>query len=101
LFSGIQEILVILLVILAIFFIPRMLPRKQLLAPAATGPRRLVAKLSGRMRLAIVVSVIWLLIAVAYFEPWHRAINPFLYFGVCPVAIAWGVIWIFTGFRKK
>ena len=91
-FSGIQEILVILLIILAILFVPRMLPRKQPLLPAATGPRRLAAKLTGRIRLAIVVSVIWLLIAVAYFEPWHRPINPFLYFGICPVAIAWGII---------
>lgn len=79
-----------------------MLPRKQPLPPpAATLSRRLAARLTGRMRLAIVGSVIWLLIAVAYFEPWHRPLPPFLYFGVGPVAIAWGIIWIFTGFRKK
>lgn len=98
--SGVQEILVIVLIILAIFFIPRLgSPRKQ-------QPRSTVTGLSawrdipGKHRLAIVASLVWPALAVAYFRPWQGDFLPFLYGGMGPVALGWGIVWIRAGFRK-
>ncbi len=98
--SGIQEILLILLIVLAIVFLPRMTARRQ--PPGANGRtiRRPAPKLSGRLRLAILTSILWLFSAALYLEPWHRGLPAFLCAGVGPVALFWGTLWIVAGFRK-
>jgi hypothetical protein len=99
-FSGLQEILLILLIVLAIVFLPRITGRRQ--PPVATGQarRRTYLKLSGHQRLAILGSIVWLILAAVYFEPWHRDLPPYLYAGAGPVVLFWGVLWIVAGFRK-
>ncbi len=99
--SGIQEILVIVGIILAIVFIPRVTSRNQSRRPHAVQLRNPVARLTGRMRLAIIASLIWLFGAAVYFEPWNTDLQSFLYIGVGPILLGWSVGWVVSGFRKR
>ncbi|MFZ0726762.1 MAG: hypothetical protein WAO07_14885 [Desulfobacterales bacterium] len=100
-FSGLQEILLILLIVLAIFFLPRLAARRR--APVAPDrvTRRPRPRLSGPLRTAILASLVWLFLTAVHFEPWQRNLTPYLYAGAAPVALFWGVLWIVTGFRQR
>ncbi len=94
--SGIQEILVLVVIILAIFFVPRMMARRK-----ETVPVRRAVPLSGKMRLSIAASIFWPAMMAAILKPWHNELISFLYIGIGPIALAWIVFWVFSGFRKK
>ena len=97
-FSGIQEILVLVIIILGILFVPRMLSR-------GNENRRVEARpsiaLTGKMRLAIAASVIWPALVAAFMQPWKQDLIRYLYLGLGPVAVAWIVYWVITGFRRR
>lgn len=97
-FSGIQEILVLVIIILAIFFLPRILSRGQEKQAAVQKP---VVALSGKMRLAIAVSVLWPAAIAAFMKPWQENLIQYLYLGIGPVAIIWIIYWVLTGFKKR
>ena len=97
-FSGIQEILVLVAIILGILFLPRILNRGQEKSPAAP---KAVEVLSGKIRLAIAASVLWPAAIAAFIQPWQDDLFPFLYIGLGPVAVIWIIYWVFTGFRRK
>ena len=100
-FSGIQEILVIIAILLGIFFIPRMTGKYR---SSASGERRPVSvrfQLSGRRRLALLVSLLWSLGAAIYLEPWHAPFKPFLFYGLGPVLLFWGIIWVVAGYSAN
>jgi hypothetical protein len=97
-FSGIQEILVLVIIVLGILFLPRILNRGREIQTVATKP---AVALSGRMRLAIAASVLWPALIAAFMQPWKQDPFPYLYLGVGPVAVVWIVYWVFTGFRKR
>ncbi len=100
-FSGIQEILVLVAIILGILFLPRILNRGQgKTDKTAVAPRREVA-LSGKMRLAIAASVLWPAAMAAFLQPWKEDLFLFLYIGPGPVAVGWIVFWVYTGFLRK
>lgn len=96
--SGIQEILVIVVILLAILFIPRMMSPQRRPEPKPFQPMRKLRNLSVRWRLAIVVSFLWMIGAAVYFRPWKGAADIFLYFGIGPVLIGWCVTWVVAGF---
>ena len=99
--SGFQEILLILIIILAIFFIPRVMARH-------TGPppplrpavRRLRRPMSGRLRLAILVSALWPLAALLYLRPWEGGWVRFAAIGGLPLVLCWGLYWVMAGFQS-
>ena len=97
-FSGIQEILVLIIIILGILFLPRILNRG---GEKPSGQAKPVVVLTGRMRLGIAATALWPLLLAAFMQPWKKEPIPFLYFGLGPVAIAWIVYWVFSGFKKK
>ena len=97
-FSGIQEILVLVAIIVGIIFLPRILNRGQEKKVAATIPK---VVLSGKMRLAIAASVLWPAVMAAYMQPWKHDLFPFLYIGLGPVILGWIVFWVYTGFIRK
>lgn len=97
-FSGIQEILVLVIIILGILFLPRILNRGGEKQSAEAKP---AVVLTGRMRLAIAASVLWPALTAAFMQPWKQDLFPYLYLGLGPVAIVWMVYWIMTGFTKK
>ena len=94
--SGLQEILLIILVIAFILFLPRITGR----GTTKTSNKKLQT-LSGRMRLAILASVIWLILCATYFKPWRGEILAFTLVGLCPIILGWGTLWVVDGFKKK
>jgi len=97
-FSGIQEILVLVAIILGILFLPRILNRGQEKQPVAANP---AVVLSGKMRMAVAASVLWPAAMAAFMQPWKDELFPFLYIGLGPVILGWGIFWIYTGFRRR
>jgi len=97
-FSGIQEILVLVVIILGILFLPRILNRGQEKRPAVPRP---VIVISGKMRLAIAASFLWPAVMAAFMQPWEKDLSRYLYLGVGPVALVWIVYWVLTGFRRN
>ena len=90
-----QEILVLIVVALVIFALPRMMGKRP-------EPVRVVRRpaLTGRMRLAFLLTLFWILGSAAVLEPWQGDIQPFLYAGLAPVAALWGAAWVWFGYRK-
>jgi len=100
-FAGIQEILVLVVIILAIFFLPRILSKQEKKKSSKHLITRNISLISGRMRLAITSSLIWPLFVAGYLEPWKKDVLPFLYIGMGPVICGWSLRWILGGFRKN
>lgn len=55
-----------------------------------------VSGLSGWYRLLIVVSIVWIMLALVYSGSWRL----FVLYGVMPVTLFWGIVWIERGFRE-
>ena len=98
--SGLTEILLILVIVVVLFFLPRMVSRP------ATQVRKvpsqpLLKKISGRWRLAILASVIWLAAMALWLQPWAGNQTLFVGIGAAPVVVGWGVWWVVSGFKQK
>ena len=97
-FSGIQEILLLVIIILGILFLPRILNRGPETRQAVPRPAN---EVSGKMRLAIAASVLWPAVTAAFLKPWEQDLSRYLYLGLGPVALIWIIYWVLNGFRKK
>lgn len=107
-----QEILVVVVIALAIFFLPRLLGRKstsdveQHSIPQQRFQARAVNRVSkisltGRLRLAILITILWILANAAFFKPWGG--HPMLIFilvSLGPVIVFWGGVWVWFGYKK-
>jgi hypothetical protein len=93
-----QEILVMIVVALVLFALPRMIGKRPEPIPIRVASRR--PALTGRMRLAILLTLFWILGAAAVLEPWQGDVLPFLYAGLAPVVVLWGAVWVWFGYRK-
>ena len=93
--SGFHEILLVAAILLAILFVPRMMPRK-----IENRPKQTPLVLSRNKRLAIAASVIFPVAVAAFLQPWREDLYPFLYIGLGPVFLGWLLYWIKAG-RKK
>jgi len=96
--SGITEILLIIAIILGIFILPRLMPRKteQVRQRSEGGP-----PLSGRMRFAILAALLWPVLVAFFLKPWNSHWVAFFYMAVGPVALIWGIYWVVAGFRRE
>lgn len=95
--SGLQEILVIVLLFVLIIFLPRRLAR----GGKDKKPGKIVSALSGRARLGVIVSAVWLLSWTVYFRPWSGETLGFVLIALCPVILGWGALWVADGFKKN
>jgi hypothetical protein len=100
-FSGIHEILVLVIIILAIFFVPRLLAKGDQNKLSRPMPIKSMQILSGRLRLGIFVSILWIFLTAIYIQPWHRDFVLFLSGAMIPVLVGWGAYWVITGFKRK
>lgn len=100
-FSGIQEILVLVGIAAAIFLLPRLGTRSRPPVPVRRLFPSPLTRLSGGMRLAVSASLLWPLGAAVYLEPWQNGPRDFLLAGLLPVAALWGMVWVTAGFRNK
>ena len=92
-----QEILVLIVVALAIFALPRIIGKRPEPEPVRVFNR---PALTGRMRLAILLTLFWILGSAAVLEPWQGDVKPFLSAGLAPAAALWGAAWVWFGYRK-
>ena len=97
-FTGIQEILVLVAIIVGIIFLPRILNRGRAKEPAEAEPAFV---LTGKMRLALGASIVWPAAVAAYMQPWKNDLYTYLYIAVGPVVLVWIIYWVFVGFRNK
>jgi len=93
-----MEILLIVAIILGIFMLPRLMARKQ---DGDLQLRDQGFRFTGRMRFAIMASLLWPAIVTFFLKPWKGDWPLFFYVAVGPVALLWGIYWVFSGFRKK
>jgi hypothetical protein len=92
---GLQEILIIIGVILGLIFIPRIISQRQPERRPSTPIR-----LSGKLRAAVVASIVYLGLTAAYVQPWRGNFLVFLYMGIGPVVLGWLIYWVLIGFKK-
>lgn len=98
--SGLTEILLILLIVVVLFFLPRMVSRPT--SPMRkVAPQPLLKRISGRWRLAILASVIWLVATALWLQPWTGSQTLFVGVGAAPVVVGWGAYWVIAGFKQK
>ena len=97
-FSGIQEILVLVIIVLGILILPRILNRGR---EKDTVEVRTAVVLTGRMRLAIAASAIWPILIAAFVQPWKQGVITYLYLGLGPVVSLWMLYWVYIGFKKR
>ena len=96
--AGIQEILTLILLISCIIFLPRLFGGNR----SFTRKKAKRLSPSGKLRLAIVLSVIFPLVMAVPLRPWHpENRSMFLLGGLLPVILYWAGVWIFQGFKKK
>lgn len=96
-----QEIVVIAAIALAIFFLPRLTGGKAPRLPEKEPPVFLTI-LTGKMRLAILLTLFWIGGLSVFFVPWEKESDAilFLLLALGPVAALWGGFWVWSGFRK-
>ncbi|MFO7568712.1 MAG: hypothetical protein R6W75_02855 [Smithellaceae bacterium] len=97
-----QEILVVAAIAAAIFFLPRWLGRKPEAAPGRVIIRRrgLLDYLPGWIRLAIVITFLWVAGSAAYLKPWEADAGLFVLICLLPVVAFWGGVWAWFGYKK-
>jgi len=95
--SGIQEILVIVLLIVALLVVPRMFGNRH----RSSAPKPPRPPLSGPIRLAIIASIAWPLAMAALLQPWHHQWLIFSGLGLAPVLTGWSVAWVLHGYRRR
>jgi hypothetical protein len=91
------QILVIIAIALAIFMLPR-LAGKRVEKNGSTFSS--FSEISGWLRLAIMASILWPAGAAIYLKPWNDHWPMFLFVGIGPVILFWGIFWVLSGFRK-
>ena len=99
-FSGMHEILLIAAIVLAIIFIPRMNASRKAGSPGVPSDAHVRFALSGRQRLAILASIIWVVFWAVHYEPWQREWKLFVYIGAGPLLVIWGLWWTLRGRRR-
>jgi len=99
-FTGTQEIFVLVIIAVLLFVLPRMFSRNKSKKTPDASLSDTFSMFSGRMRLALIASFIWPILSAVHLKPWADGLDPFLYFGIAPVALWWSIRWIVAGFRK-
>ena len=95
--SGLQEILVLIIIVIVLFFLPRMVSR-----PAQVPkPPVQIKQIPGKWRLAVFLSLVWLVVTALWLEPWQG--NPIMFAGVgaLPVLLFWGAVWVKMGYTRR
>jgi len=95
--TGISEILVLALLIVCILILPRIFRSEPEKKPSFS---KKAAKLSSKVRLGILMSILYPFAAAIYLKPWNKNLTAFLSIGILPVFLGWGIAWVLAG-RKQ
>ena len=91
-----QEVLVLVVIALAIFYLPRIFGKR----PSPTIPERRSPVMTGRMRLAILVTVLWIAGMALFLKPWQDQMVLSLCVTLGPVVVIWGAVWVWFGYKQ-
>ena len=96
--TGINEILVLVLLIACILILPRLFKKDS--AKKGSSSKK-IKNLSAKIRFSIVLTLVYPIVAALYLKPWEN--NPIIYlsYGVVPVFLVWAIAWIVAGKKKK
>ena len=95
--SGLQEILILIIIVIVLFFLPRVVSR-----PAQVPkPPVEIRQIPGKWRLAVFLSLVWLVVTALWLKPWQGSLVMFAGVGALPVLLFWGGVWVITGYRRK
>ncbi len=95
--TGVSEILVLMLLITCILILPRMFKGKPV---KRTSPVNKLKRLPVKIRFTIVLSILYPIAMALYLKPWHGFPISYISYGIIPVFLIWGILWILAG-RKK
>ncbi|MDZ8117695.1 hypothetical protein [Pontiella agarivorans] len=98
--SGIKEIAVIVIVLLALFLVPRMIRPKKNTDTGSAEKEGASRKNDGLTRLAVLISALWVTVAFLLWNPFTDGLSVFAVAGILPVAFGWGCRWVWLGFKK-
>lgn len=98
-FSGFQEILLIMVIIAGIVILPRMIKPQP--PPPTRTSHRSAPRLTRTLRLAVVLSILWPGCWALYCKPWQQEGVFFAVVGLGPVVIGWSIKWVLAGMRNK
>ncbi|MDD9304401.1 MAG: hypothetical protein HUK40_19475 [Desulfobacter sp.] len=94
--TGISEVLVLLLLITCVLILPRMLKP----APKNVRTKPGIKGFSMKMRAGVVASVVFPILTALLMKPWQVNPTPYIFTGILPVVVCWGIVWILAA-RKK
>ncbi len=98
--AGINEILVLILIIAGILILPRLFKPQ----PAHQSDRisfgDKIKNLSVKSRAAISLSIVYPIAMALYLTPWSSNLALYLLLGVLPIIIAWALFWILSGSKN-
>ncbi len=94
---GINEIVLVVVIAIACFLLARKSQRRPVMKPIFSFKE----KMGGWKRLGIVASIFWPVFIGVYLEPWKNNALHFIYIGIIPVALVWGITWVIVGYRKE
>ena len=100
-FTGTQEIFVLIVIVIIVFFLPRVLSKNQANRATQFSISKVFSVLTGQTRLAVIASFIWPLVVAGFLKPWEKDLVTFLYIGIGPVMLGWSIRWVVTGFQKS
>ena len=95
--SGIKEIVIVVCVLVGLFFLPRFFRSGG--QKAESSQNKQVWENQGVLRIAVLLSSLWVAIAAIFLNPLSGHMLPFLGAGVLPVALGWGIRWVVLGFK--
>ncbi len=96
--TGVNEILVLILLIVAILILPRMFRSGSVKNETHVKKR---FRLTPLARAGIVLSLVYPVFFALSLKPWEDGqMISFFSIGILPVILAWSIVWIITG-RKQ
>ncbi|MBU1194674.1 MAG: hypothetical protein KKE62_11165 [Proteobacteria bacterium] len=98
--AGINEILVLILIITGIIILPRVFRPQQTSGKRKTSLAQNLKQMSVKIRIAVCLSLIYPFAAALFLKPWTSGLNFFLLTGILPVIIIWSAIWIISGIKN-
>ena len=96
--TGINEILVLVLLIACILILPRLFKGDS--GRKASAAKK-IKNLSAKLRFNIVLTLAWPMSMALYLKPWDDHLILFISYGVAPVIFVWAIIWIMAGKKKR
>jgi len=99
-FSGFNEIALIVVIGAAVIFLPGLIAKRNKINP----PRKIYPAsllIPWQIRLVIFLAMVWLVGAALYFKPWVNDPVLYLCIGIGPILVALGIGWVIHGYRSK